>query len=61
MYDGKKKKTKLQQQQQQQQKNTRKDNLSVILSSLPLSHRFVLSLSQVIHNFYFMMPRSQRL
>ena len=30
-------------------KNTRKDNLSVILSSLPLSHRFMLSLSRVIH------------
>ena len=27
-------------------KNTRKDNLSVILSSLPLSHRFMLSLSR---------------
>ena len=30
-------------------KNTPKDNLSVILSSLPLSHRFMLSLSRVIH------------
>ena len=30
-------------------KYTRKDNLSVILSSLPLSHRFVLSPSWVIH------------
>ena len=30
-------------------KNIRKDNLSVILSSLPLSHRFMLSLSRVIH------------
>ena len=30
-------------------RNTRKDNLSVILSSLSLSHRFMLSLSRVIH------------
>ena len=30
-------------------KNTPKDNLSVILSSLPLSHRFMLILSRVIH------------
>ena len=29
--------------------HTRKDNLSVTLSSLPLSHRFMLSLSRVIH------------
>ena len=37
MYDGKK-------------KSTLKDiNLSVILRSLPLSHRFMLSLSRVIH------------
>ena len=30
-------------------KNSRKDNLTVILSSLPLSHRFILSLSRAIH------------
>ena len=38
MYEGKKKK-----------ENTRKDNLAVILNSLPLSHPFMLSLSQRIH------------
>ena len=30
-------------------KKSRKDNLTVILSSLSLSHRFILSLSRAIH------------
>ena len=47
MYDGKKKKQK---QNKTKTKNTRKDNLSVILSSLtPFIPSFMLSRSRVIH------------